>query len=61
MWLTIQMLAKKYNCSTDTIRRRVAEMEKSNTFPMAVRRVKGVEIDDEQFEKFCCVRKRLYK
>lgn len=58
MWLTIQMLATKYNCSTDTIRRRVAEMEQSERFPFAVRRVKGVEVDDEQFERFCCTRRR---
>jgi DeoR/GlpR family transcriptional regulator of sugar metabolism len=58
MWLSIQMLATKFNCSTDTIRRRVAEMEQSERFPFAVRRVKGVEVDDEQFERFCCTRRR---
>jgi hypothetical protein len=52
------MLATKFNCSTDTIRRRVAEMERSERFPFAVRRVKGVEVDDEQFERFCCTRRR---
>jgi len=58
VWCTIQMLATKFNCSTDTIRRRVAEMERSERFPFAVRRVKGVEVDDEQFERFCCTRRR---
>ena len=61
MWVSMAMLSTKYSCSESTIRRRVAEMESSRAFPMAVRRVKGVEVDDEQFEKFCCVRKRLYK
>ena len=57
MYISIKMLATKYNCSTDTIRRRVAEMEQSERFPFAVRRVKGVEVDDEQFERFCCTRR----
>lgn len=58
MYISIKMLAKKYNCSADTIRRRVAEMEQSERFPYAVRRVKGIEVDDEQFERFCCTRRR---
>lgn len=58
MYCTMRMLAAEYHCSVDTIRRRVAEMERSGLYPMAVRRIKGMEIDMEQFERFCCQRKR---
>lgn len=58
MYITYGMLASKYHCSEATIRRRVAEMENSNLFPMAIRRVKGVEVDDEDFERFCCMRRK---
>lgn len=33
-------------------------MEESGMFPYAVRRVRGVQIDDEQFEKFCTIGRR---
>ena len=58
MYMTMKMLGTKFNCSIDTIRRRVKEMEASGDYPSAVRRVCGIEIDDEQFEHFCTVGRR---
>jgi DeoR/GlpR family transcriptional regulator of sugar metabolism len=52
------MLSTKYACSESTIRRRVREMEESGMFPLAIRRVCGVMVDDEMFERFCCLRRR---
>ena len=58
IWLTKPMLAVQHNCSVDTISRRVNEMELSGLYPGAVRRIKGVEIDSEQFEHFCTYGRR---
>ena len=58
MYMTYKMLAAKFKCNESTIRRRVREMELSGMFPSAVRRVCGVQIDDEQLEKFCTIGKR---
>ena len=58
MYVTYSMLMTKFECSESTIRRRVREMEESGMFPYAVRRVRGVQIDDEQFEKFCTIGRR---
>lgn len=61
MFCSYQMLAAKFDCSESTIRRRVKEMETSGLFPGAVRRVCGVQVDDEQFEKYCTIgRRRTY-
>lgn len=53
MWITIKMAASKYACSYYTISRRVKEMEQSGKYPGAIRRIKGMEIDTDQFEHFC--------
>ena len=58
MYCTYKMLAKKFECHESTIRRRVKEMERSGMFPTAVRRVCGVQIDDEQLERFCTIGRR---
>lgn len=58
MWLSKTMLAAEHECSVDTITRRVNEMEKSGLYPGAVRRIKGVEVDSEQFEHFCTYGRR---
>lgn len=58
MWLKIGMAAAKYDCSADTISRRVKEMESSGAYPGAVRRIKGIEVDSEQFEHFCTYGRR---
>ena len=58
MWVSMAMLSTKYACSESTIRRRVREMEESGMFPLAIRRVCGVMVDDEMFERFCCLRRR---
>ena len=58
MFCSYKMLCVKYSCSEATIRRRVKEMEASGMYPGAVRRVCGVQIDDEQFEKYCTVGRR---
>ena len=58
LWLSKPMLAAKHGCSVDTITRRVNEMELSGQYPGAVRRIKGTEIDSEQFEHFCTYGRR---
>lgn len=58
MFMTYKMLSVKFSCSESTIRRRVKEMERSGMFPTAVRRVCGVQIDDEQLERFCTIGRR---
>lgn len=58
MYMTYAMLSTKYGCSIDTIRRRVKEMEASEMYPTAVRRVSGVQIDEEQFDRFCTIGRR---
>ena len=58
MYCTYKMLATKFGCHESTIRRRVKEMERSGMFPTAVRRVCGVQIDDEQLERFCTIGRR---
>lgn len=58
IWLTKNMLAVKYGCSVDTISRRVNEMEASGDYPGAVRRIKGIEVDSDQFEHFCTYGRR---
>lgn len=58
MYVTYQMLAIQYGCSEATIRRRVKEMEASEMYPTAVRRVSGVQIDQEQFDRFCTIGRR---
>lgn len=58
MYMTYAMLSTKYGCSIDTIRRRVKEMEASEMYPTAVRRVSGVQIDQEQFDRFCTIGRR---
>lgn len=58
MWKSKPMLATEHHCSVDTITRRVNEMELSGLYPGAVRRIKGVEVDSEQFEHFCTYGRR---
>lgn len=58
MYMTYAMLSTKYECSEATIRRRVKEMEASEMYPTAVRRVSGVQIDQEQFDRFCTIGRR---
>lgn len=58
MWLSKAMLAAENNCSIDTISRRVNEMEASGNYPGAIRRIKHMEIDKEQFEHFCTYGRR---
>ena len=60
MYCTYKMLAVRFNCHESTIRRRVKEMEKSGMFPTAVRRVCGVQVDDEMFEKYCTIGRRRF-
>lgn len=60
MYCTYKMLAVKYGCHESTIRRRVKEMEQSGMFPAAVRRVCGVQIDDEMLERFCTIGRRKH-
>lgn len=58
MYMTMKMLASKYGCSKSTIERRVREMERSGMYPAAIRRVCGVQISAEDFEKFCTIGRR---
>lgn len=58
MYVTKQMLAAENNCSVRTISRIVSEMEQSGRYPMAIRRVKGVQVNREQFEQYVCSRGR---
>lgn len=58
MWMTIAMLAARYSCSLDTIRRRVKEMRDTGRYPMAIRKICGVEVETEEFERFCVERGR---
>ena len=58
MFLSIKMLATKYGCSVDTIRRRVKEMRDTGRYPTAIRKICGVEVETEEFERFCVERGR---
>ena len=58
MYMTMKMLSQKYGCSKSTIERRVREMERSGMYPAAVRRVCGVQISAEDFERFCTIGRR---
>ena len=58
MYVTKQMLAAKYGCCERTISRIVAEMEATDMYPMAIRRICGVQVDDDDFERYLCRRKR---
>ena len=58
MWMTIPMMSIKYGCSIDTIRRRVKEMRDTGRYPTAIRKICGVEIETEEFERFCVERGR---
>lgn len=58
MWMTVPMMASKYECSIDTIRRRVKEMRETGRYPTAIRKICGVEIETEEFERFCVERGR---
>lgn len=58
MYVTKQMLAVKYNCSVRTISRVITEMEQTGLYPMAIRRICGVQVNDDDFERYLCRRKR---
>ena len=58
MYVTKQILAVKYDCSERTISRVIAEMEQTGLYPMAIRRICGVQVNDDDFERYLCRRKR---
>jgi DNA-binding transcriptional regulator YhcF (GntR family) len=58
VYVTKQMLATKYGCSVRTISRVITEMEQTGLYPMAIRRICGVQVNDDDFERYLCRRKR---
>jgi hypothetical protein len=58
VYVTKQMLATKYGCSVRTISRVITEMEATDMYPMAIRRICGVQVNDDDFERYLCRRKR---
>lgn len=58
MYVTKTILAAKYGCSERTISRVITEMEQTGLYPMAIRRICGVQVNDDDFERYLCRRKR---
>lgn len=55
IYMTPEQIAKLYNVSPSTIRRRAKEMEATGRYPFGFRRVrKYTEISREDFDDFVC-------